>query len=136
LRRCVSKNPRSIFRLPELCFEIALTQIYGHKIKKPREKHEALKAKPFLAKGEGSCGLRGCPDLRRFADHSGGTVADLHGLPHFSNLLNVKSSLWRCMTSVNKGGLAAMHESVLYMQKAAQITGGLYKTNRKCLGFR
>src|SRR5579864_8433449 len=57
------------------------------KIKKPREKHEANQASPFLAKGAGCGGLGGCPDLRRFADHSGGTVADSHGLPRFPNLL-------------------------------------------------
>ena len=44
----------------------------------------------FLAKGGGSCGLEGCPDLRRFADHSGGTVADSNGLPRFPNLLIVE----------------------------------------------
>ncbi len=40
----------------------------------------------FLAKSVSDDGLRGCPDLRRFAAHSGGTVADFHGLPHFPNL--------------------------------------------------
>ena len=48
-------------------------------------------ATPFLAKGAGTNGLGGCPDLRRFADHSGGTVADSHGLPRFPNLLNVET---------------------------------------------
>jgi len=41
------------------------------------------KAAPFLAKSAGNSGLEGCPDLRRIADHSGGTVADSHGLPRF-----------------------------------------------------
>src|SRR6266851_6500209 len=63
----------------------------GMKIKKPREKHEAHKAASFLAKSAGYGGLGGCPDLRRFADHSGGTVADSHGLPHIPNLLDVES---------------------------------------------
>jgi hypothetical protein len=40
----------------------------------------------------GDCsGLGRCPDLRRFADHSGGTAADSHGLPRFPNLLNVET---------------------------------------------
>jgi hypothetical protein len=65
--------------------------IYGHKNKTPREKHRAHQAAPFLAKGASNRGLGGCPDSRRFADHSGGTVADFHGLPHFPNLLNVES---------------------------------------------
>jgi hypothetical protein len=60
-------------------------------IKKPREKHEAHGAAPFLAKSAGCGGLGGCPDLRRLADHSGGTVADSHGLPHIPNLLNVET---------------------------------------------
>jgi len=63
----------------------------GQKIKKPREKHEAHKAAPFLAKSAGYGGPGGCPDLRRFADHSGGTVADSHGLPRIPNLLNVET---------------------------------------------
>src|SRR5579864_8267814 len=57
----------------------------------PREKHEAQKAAPFLAKSGGHGGPGGCPDLRRFADHSGGTVADSHGLPRIPNLLDVES---------------------------------------------
>src|SRR5271154_5900784 len=57
----------------------------------PREKHEAHESAPFLAKSAGYGGPGGCPDLRRFADHSGGTVADSHGLPPFPSLLNVES---------------------------------------------
>jgi hypothetical protein len=48
-------------------------------------------ASPFLAKSGCCGGLGGCPDLRRFADHSGGTVADSHGLPRSPNLLNIES---------------------------------------------
>jgi hypothetical protein len=88
--------------------------VHRRKMKKPREKHEARIPKPFLAKGKVCGGLRGCPDLRRFADHSGGTVADFHGLPHFPNVLNVKSSLWCGMASVN--------------------TRGFLGTNRACAG--
>jgi hypothetical protein len=95
-----------------------MESIYGYKIKKPREKHEAHKAKPFLAKGEGCGGLRGCPDLRLFADHSGGTVADFHGLPRFPNLLIVKVSLWRGKTSVNTGYFAAAQQFGLQIQKS------------------
>ena len=43
-------------------------------------------AAPFLAKGASKGGVGGCPDLRHFADHSGGTVADFHDLPRFPNL--------------------------------------------------
>src|SRR5690242_16949831 len=42
--------------------------------KKPHEKM-GRKAAFFLAKSAGNSGLEGCPDLRRIADHSGGTVA-------------------------------------------------------------
>ena len=59
-------------------------------MKKPREKHEAHRAAPFLAKSAGCHGPGGCPDLRHDADYSGGTVADSHGLPRFPNLLNVE----------------------------------------------
>jgi hypothetical protein len=48
----------------------------------------------FLAKSGGYRGMRGCPDLRRCADHSGGTVADSHGLPRFSCLLIIER---KCM---------------------------------------
>ena len=50
-------------------------------------------AAPFLAKGAGSNGLGGCPDLRHYADYSGGTVADSHGLPRFPclNIVGRKS---------------------------------------------
>jgi hypothetical protein len=58
-------------------------------------------ATPFLAKSAGTNGLGGCPDLRRFADHSGGTVADFHGLPRFPCVLNVGGSLCREIAGVN-----------------------------------
>jgi hypothetical protein len=110
---------------------------YGRKIKKPREKHEAHKAKPFLAKGEGCGGLRGCPDLRRFADHSGGTVADFHGLPHFPNLLIVKSSLWRRLAGVNIGYFLAPGQFELHTQKSCppEKKGCLYKNKCKMVWF-
>ena len=60
-------------------------------------------ATPFLAKDVSDRGVGGCPDFRRFADHSGGTVADSHGLPHFPNLSNVERSLSRGMSGVNSG---------------------------------
>src|SRR5262249_36611195 len=60
--------------------------------KAPREKGGYLPL-PFLAKSTGVFGVGGCPDLRHFADYSGGTVADFHGLPLFPNLLNVGGSL-------------------------------------------
>ncbi len=47
-------------------------------------------AAPFLAKSAGYNGLGGCPDLRHFAVHSGGTVADFRGLSHFPCLLIVQ----------------------------------------------
>ena len=53
--------------------------------KKPHEK-VGRPATLFLAKSVSDGGVGGCPDLRRFADHSGGTVADSHGLPRFPNL--------------------------------------------------
>jgi len=53
-------------------------------------------AAPSLAKSAGCNGPGGCPDLRRFAVHSGGTVADSHGLPRIPNLLDVDwQSMWR-----------------------------------------
>jgi hypothetical protein len=60
------------------------------KIKKPRKKHEARNASLFLAKSAGYGALGGCPDFRRFADHSGGTVAEFHGLPRIPSALNVE----------------------------------------------
>ncbi len=58
-------------------------------------------ATPFLAKSASTNGLGGCPDLRRFADYSGGTVADSHGLPRFPCLLIVGGSLCREIAGVN-----------------------------------
>ena len=60
--------------------------------KTPHEKM-GRNAAPFLAKSAGSNGLGGCPDLRHFADYSGGTVADSHGLPRFPclNIVGRKS---------------------------------------------
>jgi hypothetical protein len=72
-------------------FQASSIHFVAIKIKKPREKHEAAMAAPFLAKSVGCNGPGGCPDLRRFADHSGGTVADSHGLPRIPNLLNVET---------------------------------------------
>ena len=73
--------------------------------KKPHEK-VGLTATPFLAKGASNHGLGGCPDLRRFADHSGGTVADSHGLPRFPILQIVdwqsKSSDRKCQHCVSR----------------------------------
>ena len=65
--------------------------LYAANKKSPARNTRRINAVPFLAKSAGYGGPGGCPDLRRFADHSGGTVADSHGLPRIPNLLNVES---------------------------------------------
>jgi len=64
-------------------------------------------ATPFLAKSAGSNGLEGCPDLRHFADYSGGTVADSHGLPRFP-CLNIVGR--QSMSHSARCQLEALHE--------------------------
>ena len=64
-----------------------------------------LNATPFLAKSASTKGLGRCPDLRRFADHSGGTVADFHGLPRFPCLLNVGRQFMSRVTRCQLGSL-------------------------------
>ena len=72
----------------------------------------------LLAKSAGNGGLEGCPDLRRFADHSGGTVADSHGLPRFPNLFNVerqsKARNERCQPMALERGLFTLSESMSF----------------------
>ena len=63
-------------------------------------------AAPFLAKGAGTNGVEGCPDLRRFAAHSGGTVADSHGLPRFPSL-NIVG--WQSMSHSSRCQLDALN---------------------------
>src|SRR5882762_8247305 len=98
-------------------------------------------ATPFLAKGASTKGLGGCPDLRRFADHSGGTVADSHGLPRFPCLLNVGRQSMSRVTRCQLGSLQSVDsgkKSVLSVPKDAGRRV-LYKTSlnggsRSCRG--
>src|ERR1700687_1008195 len=59
----------------------------------------------FLAKSAGSRGVGGCPDLRRFADYSGGTVGDSHRLPRFSRLNIVERQSMSQATRCQLGAL-------------------------------
>jgi hypothetical protein len=74
--------------------------------KSPARSTEHFGATPFLAKSGGRSSLGGRPDLRRFADHSGGTVADSHGLPPTPSLhiVGPKSKTLIDGCQLNEGG--------------------------------
>jgi hypothetical protein len=59
---------------------------------------------PFSRRVPAETAWGGCPDLRHFADYSGGTVADSHGLPRFPCLNIVARSLCRTLRGVNSMG--------------------------------
>src|ERR1700730_18679527 len=99
-----------------------------------------LNATLFLAKSAGTNGLGGCPDLRRFADHSGGTVADSHGLPRIPNLLNVEWQSMlrddRCQLGASGPEVTTRVDAVLPHTNATVSDVHLVFTFAMVLGFR
>src|SRR5580700_5097363 len=95
-----------------------------------KQKSLARNTRPIApALSREGCRLRrlgGCPDLRRFADHSGGTVADSHSLPRFPSLQNVESKSmlhggwcqhWRSKPAGSASAIAALRSE-------SQLPGG------------
>jgi hypothetical protein len=59
-------------------------------------------------------------------------VADFHGLPHFPNVLNVKSSLWLSMASVNMGWTCVGGAVGIAMEKVGRLKKRTVSAKAKC----
>src|SRR5579871_4677119 len=86
-----------------------------------------LMPNPFSRRVMAAAAREGVLTYGVVADYSGGTVADFHGLPHFSNLLNVKSSLWCCTESVNIGHFLSLGNLNDCCKMLPQTNASLYR---------
>ena len=99
-------SPRSKSTVAKL--ESMLLQCLFRATKKPREKQRGSSLHPFSRRVSADNWLGYVPDFRlpiyRHADHSGGTVADFHGLPTSPVPVQLsKASLSRASVRVNPG---------------------------------